>query len=1194
MKFKFLIFLFFYIKTASKTLFQNQNDESECPKGTFGINCTKQCDEKCDYSKIINCNKETGECICISNYYYDKNEKKCNLCPLNCETCYSNLKCETCKEKKQYSDLCDKKCDNCIEKDGFFCNRNGKCLGECKEGFKGDFCNEECGEFCKVCLKSGECTSCIDDNYYLKDGICEKCWDSCIKCNSSRCFDCKNNDKFGDYCDLLCGKNCYNDGVNRVCDRNNGLCNKCKEHFKLPNCTECDGHFKLPDCKECEDHFTGQNCNQCSENFTGENCSDCILHKTGINCDNFCPSNCDLSLGNCYRNGTCRSCINGFKGEKCNEKCGLHCSNCDQYNNTCFECDKLFWGEKCENNCAKHCFNQICSKINGSCICEENFIQKEGCDECISNYTGEDCNENCYEGCNLNIKNCDRYSKECECKHGFYLKNCSMKCSENCLNGTCNNLTGYCGVCKETFYGDFCNDKCPNNCITCDRINGSCIYCEEHYYLKNGECIKCSNDCFNETCYNETGICKECKENDKYGDFCNKICPENCLRKEDNNIRICDRNDGDCYECKGHFTGEKCTNCEEKYYNLSTCEENCSIYCLDQKCNDTTGKCITCISTRYGDFCENECENCTNLGCKRETGYCIECDNNFYREGNICDKCPDNCESCKKGKCENCKEGFKGEKCNLPCNFGCEDNCNKENGECNNCKSGFYGKYCNLSCSGCHDKCYQENGECVYHLCKDNFYNTDKCEKKCSEKCINGCDLYTGECIKCDNGKWGKECEKECNEECNDVDCCFIKSDKVKSFELKIKNEYDEYDFITLYIGNSSIPMKILIDYSSRAPLMIFDNRTNLIFYQEEEKEKIKINFKYNRNLNKNENNSMYKIKNVEYSYMKCDGFIINDTIKFNINQNQMYNIFFFIPQIIDIDDDTDLSSIEISGVVGLNFLSLFTESLVLNNIITKNLFLKLEDKFLFGDFSEEIKKDNFKITTILKPDLKNYKLNQKNEFYAELSGIAVTNRKAYKYTLDKPITFKLKGDSEIVLSTSFITFFEKIYFNNYIKNNTCRIKGFNVKEFICTSIYNLPKLGLIIQNYTYYLNKSFLFKKIGDGHKFIIKFVEDNQKIILGKDFFNQYQVVYNNGKQILNFYGDTKKVNIILNDFPIYKNSYDAYLSPGLKSIIFIYSIVGLITFFYILKYCLSEENDFEYDYDDIEDIDDIFEKE
>ena len=99
---------------------------------------------------------------------------------------------------------------------------------------------------------------------------------------------------------------------------------------------------------------------------------------------------------------------------------------------------------------------------------------------------------------------------------------------------------------------------------------------------------------------------------------------------------------------------------------------------------------------------------------------------------------------------------------------------------------------------------------------------------------------------------------------------------------------------------------------------------------------------------------------------------------------------------------------------------------------------------------------------------------------------------------------------------------------------------------------------------------------------------------IILGKDFFNQYQVVYNNGKQILNFYGDTKKVNIILNDFPIYKNSYDAYLSPGLKSIIFIYSIVGLITFFYILKYCLSEENDFEYDYDDIEDIDDIFEKE
>ena len=66
------------------------------------------------------------------------------------------------------------------------------------------------------------------------------------------------------------------------------------------------------------------------------------------------------------------------------------------------------------------------------------------------------------------------------------------------------------------------------------------------------------------------------------------------------------------------------------------------------------------------------------------------------------------------------------------------------------------------------------------------------------------------------------------------------------------------------------------------------------------------------------------------------------------------------------------------------------------------------------------------------------------------------------------------------------------------------------------------------------------------------------------------------------------------MLNNIPISKDTYDSYLSPGLKSIIIIYSIVGIITFFYILKYCFSEDSDFEYDYDDDEDIDNIFEKE
>ena len=1162
MKFLFLILLLFPIKIISKILYQTQNNESDCEPGYFGINCTEECDRNCR-NEDKKCDKITGECNCTTNYYYYIPKKKCLPCPINCNDCYSDEKCVSCINKKNYGDFCNKTCDKCIEKDGSYCERNGKCIGDCEKGFKGDYCNEPCDDSCENCFKNGSCISCKDD-YYLKDGKCEKCWEDCNKCNSSKCIDCKLKDKFGDYCNLSCSENCYNNKTNIVCDRNNGLCYECKE------------------------------------NFIGNNCTNCTLGKTGINCDKNCPSNCNLTLKNCDKNGKCSSCIDGYKGEKCEDKCSDNCSKCDQYNNKCYECKKSFWGENCEEKCPKHCINQTCSKDKGKCECEKNFVQKEGCNECILNYTGEYCNDNCFVGCNLSKGNCDRYTKECICNKGYFLKDCSMECSENCLEKNCNNMTGYCFECINGFYGDFCNDKCPDNCKKCNRENGKCETCEDNYYLKEEKCIECSEDCLNKTCNNITGRCINCKNNDKYGDFCNKTCPINCV--EDEMKGNCERTNGTCNKgCKGNFNGIYCNNCKEEYYNLTTCEEKCSEFCLEKKCNDTNGICNSCVESipgRYGNFCEFECQNCTEQGCNRETGYCIRCDNNFYREGNICDKCPDNCESCSDGKCDNCKEGFKGEKCNLKCDPGCEDNCNRENGECNSCKIGYYGKYCNLTCNGCDERCFQENGECINHLCKDNYYNTNKCDKNCSENCSNkGCDLYSGECIICEKGKWGKKCNESCDDECNDNDdCCFIRSKKEKkSFKLDIKNnENDDYDFITLYIGKDSIPMNILVDYSTRSPLMIFDNQTNLEFYEIEEKDKIIIDKKYNRDLNKKENNSTYKFTKVKYSYMECDGFMINDSFKFNQNQNEQFNISFFIPKKIDLDDTVDLSSISISGVIGLNFLSIFTEFLFYNDIISRNIFLKTNNEFLFGDFSEEIKKDNFKTTTILKPELTNYKLNKKNEFYAKLSGFAVSNRKAYNYTLDKSIIFRMKGDSEIVLSTSFIIFFEKIYFNNYIKNNTCSLTDLNIKEFICKSINNLPKLGIIIQNYIYYLNTSFLFKKIGDHHKFIIKFDQNEQKMILGKDFFNQYQVVYNNGKQILNFYGDTKKVTHMLNNVPISKDTYDSYLSPGLKSIIIIYSIVGIIIFFYILKYCFSEDSDFEYDYDDDEDIDNIFEKE
>ena len=57
MKISFLILLLFYIKIISKILFENKNDESECPQGKFGINWPEECVKNCDYSKQKNCDK---------------------------------------------------------------------------------------------------------------------------------------------------------------------------------------------------------------------------------------------------------------------------------------------------------------------------------------------------------------------------------------------------------------------------------------------------------------------------------------------------------------------------------------------------------------------------------------------------------------------------------------------------------------------------------------------------------------------------------------------------------------------------------------------------------------------------------------------------------------------------------------------------------------------------------------------------------------------------------------------------------------------------------------------------------------------------------------------------------------------------------------------------------------------------------
>ena len=117
-----------------------------------------------------------------------------------------------------------------------------------------------------------------------------------------------------------------------------------------------------------------------------------------------------------------------------------------------------------------------------------------------------------------------------------------------------------------------------------------------------------------------------------------------------------------------------------------------------------------------------------------------------------------------------------------------ENLCERKKGECIKCKDNYFGINCTESCSNCNNSCFKENGECNQHLCKNNYYGL-KCENQCNKNCINGCDLYNGFCINCqDKYYFGKKCEMKCDKDCFDknideddrIDCCYLKVIKLK------------------------------------------------------------------------------------------------------------------------------------------------------------------------------------------------------------------------------------------------------------------------------------------------------------------------------------------------------------------------------------------------------------------------------
>ncbi|XP_078329695.1 uncharacterized protein LOC144624166 isoform X1 [Crassostrea virginica] len=219
--------------------------------------------------------------------------------------------------------------------------------------------------------------------------------------------------------------------------------------------------------------------------------------------------------------------------------------------------------------------------------------------------------------------------------------------------------------------------------------------------------------------------------------------------------------------------------CDATHYGAD-CSQVCSVNCIQQSCNITSGSCsLGCKTGYYGEHCSKICGGC-QAGCHRHTGEC-EGACPIGKFGAHCERtCSQTCEGgCTKtsGVCTRCTDGWYGDTCNETCSAGCSLRCDQVDGNCTckaswggydyrGCDDTHYGASCFYECNvNCiQQTCDISTGSCT-HGCKTGFHG-DHCSKICGD-CLEGCHRHTGECEgACLIGKFGAHCERTCNKTC--------------------------------------------------------------------------------------------------------------------------------------------------------------------------------------------------------------------------------------------------------------------------------------------------------------------------------------------------------------------------------------------------------------------------------------------
>ncbi|XP_060570647.1 fibrillin-2-like isoform X2 [Ruditapes philippinarum] len=451
---------------------------AECPRNTYGENCTEQCN--CLSINAENeeqtCDTVTGKCICKSNWKGDTCVEDVNECEEDPTLC-SDKNNTTCVNTQGWY-----QCD-CIK--GFNVNADGQCVAECPSNTFGENCTEQC--------------NCLAINAENEEQTCDTVTGKCR---------CKPNWK---------GETCAED-VNE-CDEDQTLCSDKNN----TTCVNTHGWYQCDCIKGFKENADGQCVAECPRNTFGENCTEqcnCLQ----INAENE-EQTCDTVTGKCI-------CKSNWKGETCAEdvdECEEDQTLCsDRNNTTCvnthgwYQCDCIKgFKENADGQCVAECpsntFGENCTEqCNCLAINAENTEQT--CDtvtgkcRCKPNWKGDTCAEDVNE-CEEDMTLCnDKNNTTCVNTNGWY------QC--DCINGFKENADGHCvAECFNNTFGENCTKRC--DCVAtnaenvkqmCDTVTGKCRCksnwkgdtCAEDVDECEEDTILCSNK-NNTTCVNTHG-----------------------------------------------------------------------------------------------------------------------------------------------------------------------------------------------------------------------------------------------------------------------------------------------------------------------------------------------------------------------------------------------------------------------------------------------------------------------------------------------------------------------------------------------------------------------------------------------------------------------------------------------------------------------------------------------------------------